>query len=259
MAELAWVRYPLDILPGGITGGFGASYGGYSHRGTDVGVPIGTPVFAPAAGQAVVFTNDGSFGKGVCLAHPDTGWFSLYAHLSLVDVFVGQDIRPGQRIGLSGNTGYSTGPHLHWQVSTSPSFPTDIRFSRDPMAVPFVDQEEDDMTPDERELLTLVASVVGGWSTGQTFQDPQEALPSFRTFEAQGQRILIGMGELNEALNGAVSALSAHVQAADGHADDGVAVALVALEDAQAALDRIAQRGINYPEPGPKEDPDPDS
>ena len=254
MAELTWVRYPLDILPGGITGGFGASYGGYKHRGTDVGVVRGTPVFAPQAGTAVTFTNDGSFGKAVCLMHPGTGWFSLYAHLDLVDVFIGQEVRGGQRIGLSGNTGFSTGPHLHWQVSTSPSFPTDIRFSRDAMAVPFQDQEEE-MSPDERELLTLVASVVGGWSTGQTFQDPQEALPSFRTFEAQGQRVLIGLGLTQEALDKAVLAMTAHIQAA-GHDDPVALEALAAVEEAQAVTREMRSHAINYPEPGPQEDPD---
>lgn len=252
--QLAWVRYPLDILPGGITCDFGEYYAGRNHRGTDVGVIRGTPVFAPQAGTVVKFTNDGSFGNAVCLMHPGTGWLSLYAHLDKAEVYVGQEVLAGQRIGLSGNTGWSTGPHLHWQVSTSPSFPVDIRYSRDPMAVPFVDQEEEEMSPEERELLILVASVVGGWSTGQTFEDAAEALPSFRTFEEQGQRILIGLGLTQASLDSAIKALAAHIEAG-GH-DDTAPVALAALEDANAQLTAIQERAINYPEPGGLADPD---
>lgn len=246
MSELLWTRYPLDILPDGITGDFGEDYGGYKHRGTDVGVVRGTPVFAPAAGTSINFTNDGSFGKAVCLLHPDTGWCSLYAHLDYVDVGVGQEVRAGQRIGLSGNTGYSFGPHLHWQVSTSPSFPLDIRMSRDAMKVPFVGEEDDAMTPAQEELLLKVASVVGGWSTGQEFQSVDEALPSFRAFEDNDQRILIGMGLLNGSLNNVISALTAHLDAVHGERPSEDIEG--ALASAREALEVITLTSQNYPE-----------
>lgn len=128
----------FDRLPaaGPITGGFGAWYFDgertWQHRGVDIGCPTGTPIYAPAPGSVVPFMNDGSFGKAVCLRHAD-GWYSLYAHLSQIDVLPDQLIERGQRIGLSGATGFVSGPHLHWQLCDSPSFPIDIARSRDPL------------------------------------------------------------------------------------------------------------------------------
>lgn len=129
---------PVD---GPITQVFGGMFSGYPHRGMDFGVPEGTPVYAPDGGVVVQFTNSftpwngqqvRAFGRGVCLDHGD-GWWSLYAHLSRIDVAIGQLIQPGDRLGLSGNTGVSTGPHLHWQLSDAPSFPVNIDQSRDPI------------------------------------------------------------------------------------------------------------------------------
>ena len=105
-----------------------------THRGVDFGVPEGTPVTAPAAGWIVDFTNDGSFGLAVCIDHPGTPWYSLYAHLSRIDVAVGQWVGPGFQLGKSGNTGLSSGPHLHWQVCDTKTFPPDITRSADPLS-----------------------------------------------------------------------------------------------------------------------------
>lgn len=127
-------RMPAD---GPITGTFGQWYesdrGRWQHRGVDIGCPTGTPVYAPAPGVVVPFMNDGSFGKAVCLRHAD-GWYTLYAHLSRIDVLPDQLIERGQRLGRSGATGLVTGPHLHWQLCDSQSFPVDIARSRDPLA-----------------------------------------------------------------------------------------------------------------------------
>lgn len=128
----------FDRMPaeGTITGRFGQEYRDgnrvWAHRGVDIGCPTGTPVYAPAPGMVVAFTNDGSFGKAVCLRHAD-GWYTLYAHLSRIDVLPDQLIERGQRLGRSGATGLVTGPHLHFQLCDSPAFPVDIRRSRDPM------------------------------------------------------------------------------------------------------------------------------
>lgn len=159
MAELKWVRYPVDGMPANITGNFGDDYGGYLHRGTDVGIITGTPVYAPAAGSFATMYNDGSFGVAVCIEHPGTGWYSLYAHLSSRTVSVGNHIEAGQLIGYSGSTGYSSGPHLHWQVCDSPNFPTDIHRSRDPMKVPF-EEDEMGMTPAESDWVQSIANKV---------------------------------------------------------------------------------------------------
>lgn len=128
----------FDCMPaaGPITGTFGQWYFDgertWQHRGVDVGCPTGTPVYAPAPGMVVAFTNDGSFGIAVCLNHGG-GWWSLYAHLSRAVVSPGNHVERGALLGYSGATGLVTGPHLHWQLCDSPSFPIDIARSRDPL------------------------------------------------------------------------------------------------------------------------------
>jgi murein DD-endopeptidase MepM/ murein hydrolase activator NlpD len=137
MTTLVFTRLPV---PGGspITTRFGQVFTlddgiQRTHRGVDFGVPEGTPIVAPAAGWIVDFTNDGSFGLAVCIEHPGTPWYSLYAHLSRIDVAIGQWVDTGFQLGKSGNTGLSSGPHLHWQVCNTKAFPPDITRSADPL------------------------------------------------------------------------------------------------------------------------------
>jgi murein DD-endopeptidase MepM/ murein hydrolase activator NlpD len=101
------------------TGGqrFGAprSYGG--HRGADFGIPIGTPVHAAAAGTVTHAGAGGGYGQLVKIAHPGN-IETRYAHLRTggIRVRVGEQVTAGQVIAESGNTGVSTGPHLHFEV-----------------------------------------------------------------------------------------------------------------------------------------------
>lgn len=85
--------------------------------GTDYACPTGEKVWASADG---VVTRAGSTplanGKNVRIAHPN-GFTTYYLHLSRIDVAVGQHVKQGQVVGLSGNTGHSTGPHLHFSVT----------------------------------------------------------------------------------------------------------------------------------------------
>lgn len=96
-------------------------YNGNGHNAIDIAAPIGTPVRASHAGTVLATGNTDlargcySFGKWVMLVHGD-GLSTLYAHLSEVDVTRGQEVNTGQVIGLSGMTGYATGPHLHFGV-----------------------------------------------------------------------------------------------------------------------------------------------
>lgn len=135
MADFIWTNWPP--APGPITGRFAEPGGAYpegGHRGLDIGCPVGTPVIAPVGGKVVEFTNDGSFGNGVCIDVPGTPWYVLLAHLGRADVHPGEMVRGGQQIGLSGATGRVTGPHLHVQVCRVSSFPVDITRSADPLA-----------------------------------------------------------------------------------------------------------------------------
>ncbi|MFF7450245.1 MULTISPECIES: transglycosylase family protein [unclassified Streptomyces] len=99
------------------------------HTGVDFAVATGTTVKAVAAGQVVSSGWAGSFGYQVVIRHAD-GRYSQYAHLSAISVKSGQGVGAGQRIGRSGSTGNSTGPHLHFEVRTGPGFGSDI----DPIA-----------------------------------------------------------------------------------------------------------------------------
>jgi len=90
-------------------------YGG--HPGLDFAAPSGTPVWSVYWAEVVYAGVNPSWpgrGQHVILDHGDL--WTYYMHLSDVDVVPGQSVEPGQRIGWSGNTGWSTGPHLHLGV-----------------------------------------------------------------------------------------------------------------------------------------------
>ena len=94
----------------------GGEPGARQHKGVDIAAPKGTSVLAAAEGQVLRSGYDaGGYGNFIELRHPN-GMTTLYGHLSRVDVASGDEIAPGGRIGLVGSTGYSTGPHLHFEV-----------------------------------------------------------------------------------------------------------------------------------------------
>lgn len=192
--QVRFARLPVDgRWP--ITGRFGDAYSDgsrtWTHLGVDFGCPAGTPVWAPADGVVVQPANDGSFGTAVCLRHGD-GWHTLYAHLSRAEVALGQQVRAGDRLGLSGATGFVTGPHLHWQLCDTWLFPRDPARNRDPLQYL---AKEDEMTPEERELLLRLATVVFGPPTGADYQTVGEALIEARRLTAQDSVLLLGLAE----------------------------------------------------------------
>lgn len=85
-----------------------------NHDGIDLAAPVGTPVFAVAAGTVSRADFSSSYGNVVYLDHGQ-GRESRYAHLDRLDVAKGQAVAGGAPIGTSGNTGRSTGPHLHFE------------------------------------------------------------------------------------------------------------------------------------------------
>ncbi len=85
------------------------------HQGIDIEVPEGTDVYASCPGRVLVAGRHSGYGLYVVLEHSN-GYRTLYGHLSEIGVYRGQFVEGGQRIARSGNTGNSTGPHLHFEI-----------------------------------------------------------------------------------------------------------------------------------------------
>lgn len=109
--------YYLNPLPSGIK-----TQGIHGYNGVDIGAPVGKPVLASADGKVLVsnFRASGNpwfggYGNYIVVQHPNDTQ-TLYAHLSSVYVSVGAQVEQGQPIGEVGNTGRSTGPHLHFEI-----------------------------------------------------------------------------------------------------------------------------------------------
>lgn len=97
-----------------VSSNFGSRWG-RQHQGTDFSTPVGTTVMASRAGKVTYASWMSGYGYCVMIQHED-GFQTRYAHLSSIKVSVGQSVSQGQTIALSGNTGRSTGPHLHFEI-----------------------------------------------------------------------------------------------------------------------------------------------
>jgi murein DD-endopeptidase MepM/ murein hydrolase activator NlpD len=105
------LMWPVD---GPVTSGFGMRWG-RMHEGIDIAVPSGTPVRASASGTVIHAGWLGGYGNLVVIDHGD-GLATAYGHNSALLVAVGQNVSQGETISLSGSTGNSTGPHVHFEV-----------------------------------------------------------------------------------------------------------------------------------------------
>ncbi len=104
--------WPAD---GVFTSGYGWRWGRL-HGGIDIAAPIGTPILAAASGVVDYATwNDGGYGNMIDIRHAD-GTITRYAHMNELYVKEGQTVSQGQTIGAMGSTGFSTGPHLHFEI-----------------------------------------------------------------------------------------------------------------------------------------------
>lgn len=120
--QLRWISSVPAITParGILTSGFGTrrdpiTRGRGNHQGVDIAAAPGAPVRAAADGLVTRASRQGGLGKAVFLSH-GYGLSSRYGHLSEIDVEPGQRVRRGDVIGRVGNTGRSTGYHLHYEV-----------------------------------------------------------------------------------------------------------------------------------------------
>ncbi|MEO1661977.1 MAG: M23 family metallopeptidase [Pseudomonadota bacterium] len=86
------------------------------HQGYDIAIPVGTEIVAPAAGTVTLGEDDLYYEGGTVFLDHGDGLISVFLHMSEIDVAVGDRVIAGDRLGASGNTGRTSGPHLHWAV-----------------------------------------------------------------------------------------------------------------------------------------------
>lgn len=122
------------------------------HQGIDIPVSTGTEVYAVADGKVVELSDVTTRGIGVVIYHPDLKLKTLYWHLLSHKVALGDQVKKGDLIAISDNTGYSIGPHLHFEVKTTDEHGLSIK-SVDPM--PYF--SDDKMTDAQLNKLYLLA------------------------------------------------------------------------------------------------------
>ena len=111
------------------------------HYGIDFAAPTGTPIYATGNGKIIEAVNRSSsgYGKFIEIEH-GYGYKTKYAHLSKLAVNKGQDVKRGELIGYVGNTGKSTGPHLHYEVSVNDKKVNPINYFYNDLTIQEYDQ-----------------------------------------------------------------------------------------------------------------------
>ncbi|TXS57284.1 M23 family metallopeptidase [Streptomyces sp. t39] len=120
--------FRLPIAGSYVTTGYqtgGSLWSSGSHSGVDFRAASGSTVVAVGSGTVVEAGWGGAYGNNIVIRMND-GTYTQYGHLSSIAVSVGQQVTPGQQIGLSGSTGNSTGPHLHFEARTTAEYGSDI-------------------------------------------------------------------------------------------------------------------------------------
>lgn len=218
-------------MQGWVTQVFGQlSVSGNTHGGIDIAAPQGTPIYAPAPG-AVALIQPASmgyaFGNWVTLDHEGTPWYSAYAHMSaFAELELGQHVETGDLLGYCGSTGLSTGPHLHWGVGKSAWFPLDFTILVDPAQFISAEEEEDEMTAQQLEMLRLMSDLLAG-------DPPAESA------DADGWRL----ARLRELANTqdlqVVTSLQNQQREFAKHVQDGDSVLTLVAEAFDAARDKL--------------------
>ncbi|WP_374985479.1 M23 family metallopeptidase [Streptomyces fradiae] len=103
----------------------GSLWSSGSHSGVDFHAPYGSSVVSVGRGTVVEAGWGGAYGNNVVIRMHD-GTYTQYGHLASIGVSVGQEVMPGQQVGVSGSTGNSTGPHLHFEARTTAEYGSDI-------------------------------------------------------------------------------------------------------------------------------------
>lgn len=246
------MRYPEGPPMGyGYRGNIGVPGASTFHEGIDIGIPTGTPVYAVADGQVVLTTDSGAPGISI-LYQIDPTTRIRCNHFSKRYFSRGQSFREGRVIGLSGNTGASGGPHLHFSVfklrngSYKSIDPTPwLRTMLSGTAGGATDPEEDDMTPKEVEQLLTQTDAVYKALFGPN-NGPRAAAAPLKWADIGGHPKSVGYGALDIIIHnqsliaqqaGKLSALSEAVsQLTGGGKVDMAAVEAAAERGARDAL-----------------------
>lgn len=123
-----------------VTSGVGARWG-TTHKGVDIGAAMGSEIVASEAGKVIIASNTcthnvgksascgcgGGYGNYVVIDHGN-GFITLYGHLTEATVKAGDTVAKGQKIGISGTTGWSTGPHLHFELRYAGNYMNPLSF-----------------------------------------------------------------------------------------------------------------------------------
>ncbi|NSC23181.1 M23 family metallopeptidase [Streptomyces albus subsp. chlorinus] len=128
--QLSWIKPIAGKYELSATYGKAGGRWAHNHSGQDFAVNVGTPVQAVHKGTVVKAGPNGAgdgpaYGNAIVIRH-ENGSYSQYAHLSRVDVRPGQQVKTGQTIARSGNTGNSSGPHLHFEIRKGPDYGTAV-------------------------------------------------------------------------------------------------------------------------------------
>lgn len=186
-----------------------AYYSGY-HTGVDFATPTGTQIVAVNKGNIVAsqFDNSG-FGYGNYITLYDGKYYWRYAHLSSRSVAVGRNVNPGQILGRTGNTGLSSGPHLHFECATSNSFTAPISSFKDPIKII---KESNMLTRSQYNVLVRFYLGRAGknpekWVGKMTFEQAQKklvAMAEYKKLVASARQGRVSLNHLPQAIRKAV-------------------------------------------------------
>lgn len=118
-------EWQLPVLSYRFTSPFGMRWGSL-HAGNDFAAPVGTPAYAMSSGTVIFAGTQSGYGTKLEIRYWD-GTVSWYGHMSEITVGVGEKVASGERVGSTGNTGHSTGPHLHLEIHPDGGGPIDPR------------------------------------------------------------------------------------------------------------------------------------
>lgn len=169
-----------------------AQWGLKGHNGLDFGIPNGTTLYSCIDGRVIEAQFDaGGYGNYIKIENDDCG--ALYAHLEAFGVAVGENVKAGQVIGKSDNTGYSTGAHLHFAVFPIPRDRTNgYGGFIDPLNPALVEWVDDLVTPSmEEEIVALKAKVANQQILLDTYEKQVKELQKADLLEKDALRKIV--------------------------------------------------------------------